>query len=321
MASMPSPGFGTWRCDINLLEGAVYHAIKIGYRHIDCAGLYKNEHIVGAAIKHAIVDGFIASRKDLWITSKVAPTQMEAELVEPAVRKSIADLGCEYLDHYITHWPYAVDPSCTISPAPAEARRGYSIEAYMKVWRAMEALVDAGLIRTLGCSNTTVMKLEQLLAHARIRPTAIQVEMHPFLGQPSLVHWCARHSITVTGYCPLGSPGRPAQYRAEGDPDVLGSAIVQEIASEVQRSPAQVVLKWAVQRGTIPLPRTTTLARMEENWEGCHGSWSLSQAQMERLDSLDASKRSVGRIMKGDNFVPGGQDWREVWDEDYTPTD
>lgn len=317
---MSAPGFGTWRCDINLLEEAVYHAIKIGYRHIDCAGLYKNEHIVGAAIKRAVADGII-QRKDLWITSKVAPTQMEPELVEPAVRKSIADLGCDYLDHYITHWPYAVDPACTTAPAPASARRGYSVESYLKVWRVMESMVDAGLVRTLGCSNTTVMKLEQLLAHARIKPLAIQVELHPFLAQPALVHWCARHGITVTGYCPLGSPGRPDQYRAEGDPDVLGNNIVKEIASEVGRSPAQVVLKWAVQRGTVPLPRTTTLARVQENWEGCQGAWTLSAAQMVRLDSLDASKGSVGRIMKGDNFAQEGTDWRDMWDEGHIAKD
>jgi diketogulonate reductase-like aldo/keto reductase len=216
--------------------------------------LYKNEHIVGRAIARAISDGII-SRSDLFVTGKLAPTQMQPEAVEPAVRKSLGDLfgslspSAAFFDLFITHWPYAVDPSCTVSPAPFALRRGYSDATYLSVWRAMEAAVDAGLVRSLGCSNMTPRKLHALCAAARIQPSNVQVELHPFLAQPRLVNFCKRRGIVVTGYSPLGSPGRPAAYRAEGDPDVLGSPVLQDVAARVGRSPAQVALRWAVQVG------------------------------------------------------------------------
>jgi alcohol dehydrogenase (NADP+) len=313
--SLPAPGFGTWRADPEKLEAAVYHALKTGYRHLDCAGLYKNEHIVGAAIARALADGILSSRSELFITSKLAPTQMDPELVAAAVDKSIKDLGVGYLDLYITHWPYAVDPACTTAPAPFSARRGYSPEAYLTVWRALEACVDAGKVRHLGCSNMTAKKLHALRKGARIPPTVVQVELHPMLAQPGLKAYCDRHAVVLTGYCPLGSPGRPAQYRAPGDPEVLTDPVVTSVAARVGKSPAQVALRWAVQRGTVPLPRSTNPDRIDENF-AVHG-WELSAEDMAALDGLDASRGSVGRIMKGDNFQSEGKDWREVWDEDW----
>lgn len=319
-ATLPVPGFGTWRCDVALLHAAVVHAIRVGYRHIDCAGLYRNEHIVGAAIKDAI-DAGLVTREELWITSKLAPTQMEPALVLPALQKSIADLGVGYLDHYITHWPYAVDPANTASPAPDAARLGYDLQAiYLPVWREMEAAVDAGLVRSLGCSNSTAKKLAALIAVARIPPVAVQVEMHPCLAQPKLVAWAAANGIAITGYCPLGSPGRPDAYRAEGDPDVLGSDVILAFAKETGHSPAQVALKWAAQRGTVPLPRSTNPGRISENFEGACGAWSLSAEAMTALEALDRSTGSVGRIMKGDNFAPAGAAWRDMWDAEWEPT-
>jgi diketogulonate reductase-like aldo/keto reductase len=246
---------------------------------------------------------------------------MEPALELPALQKSIADLGVGYLDHYITHWPYAVDPGNTVSPAPDAARLGYDLQAiFLPVWREMEAAVDAGLVRSLGCSNSTAKKLAALIAVARIPPVAVQVEMHPCLAQPKLVAWAAANGIAITGYCPLGSPGRPDAYRADGDPDVLGSDVVLALAKEIGRSPAQVALKWAVQRGTVPLPRSTNPGRISENFEGACGAWSLSAAAMAGLESLDTSIGSVGRIMKGDNFAPAGVPWRDMWDEEWEPT-
>jgi alcohol dehydrogenase (NADP+) len=323
-AALPAIGFGTWRCDIEKLDAAVYHGIRCGYRHIDCAGLYKNEHVVGAAIARAIADG-LCTRADLFITSKLAPTQMEPALVLPTLTKTLADLQVDYLDLFITHWPYSVDPACTTAPAPWEARRGYSAAAYLAVWREMEKAVDAGLVRTLGCSNMTAKKLDNLISGeggeggeqqcARIPPRVVQVELHPFLAQPALKSYADAHGIILTGYCPLSSPGRPAQYRAPGDPDVLTDPVVVEIAARAGKTPAQVALRWAVQRGTVPLPRSTTLARIEENADVF--SWALAPADMEALDGLDRTKGSVGRIMKGDNFQTEGLDWRGVWDEDW----
>lgn len=191
---------------------------------------------------------------------------MQTESVLPALQKTIESLfsgldkSAAYLDLFITHWPYSVDPACTVSPAPFEQRRGYSPDAYLSVWREMEAAVDAGLVRRLGCSNMTPKKLHALWAAARIQPVNVQVELHPCLAQPTLHAFCAARGIVLTGYSPLGSPGRPAAYRADGDPDVLRHPALVSVAARLDRTPAQVALRWAVQvsppkiwaRGSVP---------------------------------------------------------------------
>ena len=263
--------------------------------HID-TGPYRNENLVGDAIAEAISRGHIASRADLWITGKLPATAMAPAAVEPALRALLAALRTDYVDLYMTHWPYALAPDSTASPPLPEARLGYSAPAYLATWRAMEACVDAGLVRCLGCSNMTAKKLDALLGAARLPPVVVQNEMHTALAQPSLLRFAAARGIVLCGYCPLGSPGRPALYRAPGDPEVLSHPEVAAVAAAVGRTPAQVLLRWAIQRGTGPLPRSTSLARVGENWD-VHG-WALPEALMARLDALDCTKGSVGRIMK-----------------------
>jgi alcohol dehydrogenase (NADP+) len=312
--TLPVLGFGTWRCDVNLLRGAVADAIRIGYRHID-SGPYKNEAIVGAGIADAIAAGSIRSRSELWITGKLPTTAMDPSAVEPTLRKLLADLNVDYVDCYMTHWPYAIDPQNTASPPAPEFRRGYSPEAYLSTWRAMEACVDKGLARTLGASNMTPAKLRALAAAGtKYAPSLVQNELHPALASRALAAYCATNGIALCGYSPLGSPGRPDLYRSDGDPDVLTLPAVVAAAAETGRTPAQVVLRWAVQRGTVPLPRTTTLSRIAENADVF--TWSLTFAQMAAIDAHDLTANSKGRIMKGDNFAPPGVDWHDIWDEE-----
>jgi len=299
---LPCLGFGTWRCDVSLLESALLEAIRMGYRHID-TGPYRNEGIVGRTIASAIGQGLV-SREDLWLTGKLPTTCMDPSSVEPTLRKLLAELGTDYLDLYITHWPYALDPSSTASPPLMECRRGYSPEAYLATWRAMEACVDAGLVRSLGASNMTAKKLHHLLSAARIAPVVVQNEVHPALAQTELLEFCRAKGMLLCGYCPLGSPGRPDLYRAPGDPDILGDAVVKRVAEEVGRTPAQVALKWALQRGTSPLPRSTNLARIAENFAAGSADWELSEAHMRDLASLDCTALSKGRIMKGVSRLP-----------------
>lgn len=293
-----SIGVGTWRCDTALLPGALVEAVRLGYRHID-TGPYKNEGIVGAAIKECLSLGLIKSREELWLTGKLPTTASDPAAVEPTLRKLLADLGVEYLDLYITHWPYSLDPSSTASPPLPECRRGYSPEAYLATWRAMEACQGAGLVRHLGCSNMTARKLAALMEHAKVPPRVIQNEIHPALAQSELLAWCKKRGIVVTCYCPLGSPGRPDLYRAPGDPDILGNPIVIGIAQRAGVTPGQVALRWAIQRGTVPLPRSTNPGRIAENWGALAGGWALSGEDMEALRALDDTKDSKGRIMKG----------------------
>lgn len=311
---LPTVGFGTWRCDIDKLEEAVYTAIKLGYRHIDAANLYKNEHITGKAIQRAITDGLV-KRDDLFVTSKLAPTQMEPHMVRPMIEKSIADLCVGYLDLYITHWPYAIDSACTVSPAPTSARLGYDKVRYMQVWQELEKAVTDGLVRNLGCSNMTAMKLHDVLETCKIKPSVVQNELHPCLNQSLLKQYCDYHGIVLTAYCPLGSPGRPAAYRNPGDPEILTQPIILEISNKMGKTPAQVALRWALQRGTVPLPRSTNTERITENF-GIY-DWSLSNEDMEKINSLDLTVNSKGRIMKGDNFQIDNLPWQGVWDEEW----
>ena len=312
--TLPTVGFGTWRCDVTKLEDAVYNAIKLGYRHIDAANLYKNEHITGKAIQRAIQDGLV-TRKDLFITSKIAPTQMEPHLVRPTIEKSIADLGVDYLDLYITHWPYSIDSTCTVSPAPYSARLGYDKNRYMKVWREFEAAVEAGLVRNLGCSNMTAKKLHDIIENCTIKPSIIQNELHPCLQQNLLKQYCDHYGIVLTAYCPLGSPGRPDAYRNPGDPEILTQPIIIELGLKYNKTPAQIALRWALQLGTVPLPRSTNLQRIEENF-GIY-NWNLSPEDMQQIHTLDRTEKSIGRIMKGDNFQQENLPWQAVWDEEW----
>jgi alcohol dehydrogenase (NADP+) len=302
---MPALGFGTWRCDVALLEGALLEALRLGYRHID-TGPYKNEAIVGRALKEAIARGYVAARSDVWITGKLPTTASDPAAVAPTLRTLLAELQVDYLDLYMTHWPYALDPGSVASPPLPECRRGYSPAAYLATWRALEACVDAGLVRSLGASNMSARKLAALLPHARIAPVVVQNELHPALAAPRLLAFAAAHGILLSGYCPLGSPGRPALYRAPGDPDVLGDPRLLAVAAACARTPAQVALRWALQRGTAPLPRTTTLARVGENWGALAGDWHLTPQHMATLAEMDATAGSVGRIMKGVRVVVGG---------------
>lgn len=312
--ALPLLGFGTWRCDTTLLRAAVTDAIRLGYRHID-TGPYKNEAIVGGGIADAIAAGYIQGRGDLWITGKLPTTCMDASQVEPTLHKLLADLNVAYVDCYMTHWPYAIDPANAASPPSPEHRRGYTAAAFLATWRALEACVDKGLARSLGCSNTTPAKLRALLAEARHAPRLVQNELHPALASGALARFCAPRGIALCGYSPLGSPGRPDLYRAAGDPDVLTLPGVLAAAAATRKTPAQVALRWAVQRGTVPLPRTTTPARIAENADVF--GWALSDAQMAAIDGEDSTAGSRGRIMKGDNFALPGDDWRNMWDGDY----
>ena len=307
--ALPVPGLGTWRADLTVLEDAVYAALEAGYIHIDTAGLYNNAPQLRAAISRAVAAGVLKKHDDVFLTSKLAMTEMHPSAVRPAILRALEGLGVPKLNLFLTHWPYALDGSTT-----PPTKLGYSPEAYAAVWREMEAAVADGLVDHIGCSNMTQPKLAALLKTAVIKPACLQVEMHPFLAQPDLLAFCKEHGITVTTYHPLGSPTRPAQYRSPGDPDVLGDPTVLGVAREAGQSPAAVVLKWAVQRGTCPLPRSVTPARLRENLAACVGDWVLTREQMRALDGLDATVGQKGRIMKGDHLVEAGGDWRAVWD-------
>lgn len=206
---MPQVGLGTWQSAPGAVKAAVVAAIEAGYRHIDCAAGYGNEHEVGAALEDVIARG-VVTRADLFITSKLWVANCFTDLAEKSLDKTLADLKTPYVDLYLVHWPYWIKRDSPF-PAPMDARTGYDAAAFLAVWRVLEAAVDAGKVRALGTSNMSAKKLATLCAGARVPPAVNQVEAHPFLAQNQLQDWCTRHSIVCTAYSPLGSPDRPAR--------------------------------------------------------------------------------------------------------------
>jgi alcohol dehydrogenase (NADP+) len=309
--TMPVIGLGTWRTEPALLHAAIVHAIKAGYRHLDCAALYFNEHLIGAALKEVISEG-IVKREDLFITSKLMPTDMHVETAIGALDKTLASLGTSYVDLYLLHWPMRFPTKPSAFPVPPSERLGYDAEEIAKVWRLLEGAVDDGRIRSLGVSNFSAPKMADLWSRARIRPSVNQVEMHPALQQQELLAWHKHHGVVVTTYCPLGSPSRPPTFRHDADPDILNDPVITGLAAKHSKTPAQVVLRWAVQRGTVPLPKSTTPSRLDENI--AIFDFSLSEGDMAEIAGMDCGYR----FSRGQNFVPEGQTWEQLWDDEKT---
>jgi alcohol dehydrogenase (NADP+) len=302
---MPAFGLGTWKSAPGEVQTAVAHAIRAGYRHIDCARAYGNEKEVGAGIAECIAEG-IVKREDLWVTSKLWVFYYEPDRVEECLDATLADLGLDYLDLWLTHWPFAIGGS-TFPPSPENAL-GYSPERFLKVWRRVEAMHDSGKVRSIGVSNMTVSKLEALLPEARIAPVINQVELHPFLAQPDLKAYCDAHGITLTAYSPLGSPDRPDRLKSDDDIVPMADKTVKRVAEAHATTPAAVLIRWAVQRGTTVIPKSTNPGRIEANLKALE--LELSDEDMAALNGLDKG----ARLIRGAVFMtPEMKSWEDVW--------
>jgi alcohol dehydrogenase (NADP+) len=303
---LPMLGLGTWKADEEAVYGAVTEAVRAGYRHIDCAAIYGNEAAIGRALADLMGEG-VVSREDLWITSKLWNNAHRQNDVRPALQRTLDDLQLDALDLYLIHWPVVFRADVTFP----ESNDGYlSLEdvPIIETWRALEACVDEGLTRHIGVSNFSAHKLADLLGHCRIRPALNQVEMHPVLQQPALKAFCDDHGIAVTAYSPLGSTDRPAAMRAEDEPDLMALDPIREIASAHDATPAQVLLAWAVNRGTVTIPKSANPGRLRENLAAAE--IELTDEEMQRIRTLDQHRRLLtGAIWKG----PYNLD--NLWDE------
>jgi alcohol dehydrogenase (NADP+) len=249
-------------------------------------------------------------REDVWLTSKLWVASAHPDTAQEALAKTLADLKVDYLDLYLVHWPYRLKKGSAF-PAPPEDRLGYDREAYAAVWKVLEAAVDAGQIKALGCSNMTARKLTDLLKDARIKPAVNQVESHPFLSQAALKGFCERHGIVLTAYSPLGSPDRPARLIEEGDPAPLFDPVIQAVATRLGKSPAQVLIRWAIQRGTVVIPKSVTPSRIAEN--AAVTDFVLADEDVAAIAALDNGQR----LIKGHPWLLPGQTWQELWDLDF----
>lgn len=302
--------FGSDKYDGDRIAEAVYGAIRCGYRLIDCAAVYQNEEQIGRVLKRALDEGLV-SRKELFVTSKVWNDMHGKGQVGKACRQSLKDLKLDSIDLYFVHWPFPNyhAPGCGGDSRNPDSRP-FSVEEFMTVWRQCEELVDQGLVRYIGMSNMTIPKLEAVLPLCRIRPAALEMELHPGFQQPELFDYAVAHEILPIGYCPVGSPSRPERDRTREDvadtemPQILAAAKAHNI------HPAEVCLKWAVQRGQIPIPFSVKEEQYSSNLK-CVTQDPLTAEEMEAIRQGDKNCR----LIKGQVFLwEGAAGWEDLWD-------
>lgn len=299
---VPTVGLGLWKAPPGVVSTVVTEALKSGYRHLDSACDYGNETEVGAGIKEAL-DAGVCAREDIFVTSKLWNTFHRAEHVKPALMKTLQDLGLDYLDSYLIHFPISlkyVDPATRYPPewkhnpdVPEEDTLVLDPVPVSETWAAMEALVDEGLVRHIGVCNFNSSLLTDLLSYCRIRPAMLQIELHPWLQQTRLLELCQREHIKVTAFSPLGSSSyRELSMDKQLGTGVLGDEAVVAIASAHGKSPAQVVLRWGIQRmpGLLcVIPKTSRVERLAENMDLF--GFELTSDEMVSLGKLDRGLR------------------------------
>ncbi|KNG85536.1 protein GCY [Aspergillus nomiae NRRL 13137] len=254
-AEIPALGLGTWQSAPGEVEKAVSHAISVGYRHIDGAFCYQNEEEVGKGIKDALASGKV-KREDLFVTTKLWCTYHSR--VQEALDLSLKNLGLDYVDLYLMHWPLAMNPNGNHPLFPKHEDGSRDIvqsHSHVQTWKNMEKLLSTGKVKAIGVSNYSVRYLEQLLPEATVVPAVNQIENHPSLPQQEIVDFCKKKGIHITAYSPLGSTGSPL-FTAEP---------IVEVAKRKGVSPATVLLSWHVARGSSVLAKSVTPSRIEDN--------------------------------------------------------
>ncbi|CAH1175844.1 unnamed protein product [Phaedon cochleariae] len=285
---IPAFGLGTWKSKTGEVEQAVKDAIDIGYRHIDCAFVYGNEKEVGAALKAKLGDGTV-KREDLFITSKLWNTFHRPDLVEGALRVTLENLGLDYLDLYLIHWPQAYQEDTEIFPKDAAGNIIFSNVDYVETWKAMEKCSKKGLARSIGISNFNKKQIERVLEIATIKPAINQVECHPYLNQRRLIDFCRSKGIAITGYSPLGSPDRP--WATADEPQLMDDPKLKQVATKYGKSPAQILLRYQIERGVVTIPKSITKSRIQQNFDIF--DFSLSKEDIAYLDTFDCNGRFV----------------------------
>ena len=292
-----SVGLGLWKIEQEATAQVVQEAIDCGYRHFDSACDYGNEVQTGEGLAASLAKG-IVKREDLWVTSKLWNTYHRKEHVRPALEKSLHDLQLDYLDLYLVHFPIAQNyvpieerypPGWFTDPEAAypvvEADRVPIIET----WRAMEDLVQTGLVKEIGVCNFGCSLLRDLMNQAEIPPAMLQIEMHPYLTQEKLTRFCHESNIGVTAFSPLGAQSYFQLNMAEAAESLLEHDLIKGIAAQHQRSPAQILLRWGVQRGTSVVPKTANVDRLRENMAVY--DFSLSDEDMSAIAGLNRNRR------------------------------
>ncbi|KAI9340975.1 NADP-dependent oxidoreductase domain-containing protein [Pilaira anomala] len=289
-------GLGTWLSKPDEVRKAVKFSLENGYRHLDCAYVYCNEDEVGQGIRDSGVP-----REEIFITSKLWNTHHRKEYVKSAVKASLKALGVDYLDLYLVHWPVSFINSGKPEETPTVPTMEYLIPKKdgkvqidkvdpLETWAAMEELVEEGLVKAIGLSNFNIEKISNVLKHCKIQPSMLQIELHPGLLQTELVDFCHKNKIAVTAYSPLGN-------NVYGEERIVDDPTIVSIAKKLGKSPAQVCISFAAQRGIVVIPKSVTPSRILENFQ----DFVLDQEDFDAIASL--GKRN---IRYND---PGVRDW------------
>jgi alcohol dehydrogenase (NADP+) len=289
---IPALGFGTLIPDPAVTLSATKAALEAGFRHFDCAERYRNEREVGQALNEGL-DGGGIKREDIFVTTKVWNTNHRPERVEPAFEGSLERLGVDYLDLYLIHTPFAFQPGDEQDPRDQDGNVIYDRDVTLAdTWKAMESLVDHGRCRAIGLSDISLEKLVPIYEAARIKPAVVQVESHPHLPETELLEFCKEKGIVLLAFAPLGHGARPGPLE---DPVILA------IAARVGKTPAQVLLAWAVQRGTALLTTPKSAERARENFDIS----ALPEDALDEINRIQTRQRLNDVVNTGSpGFIP-----------------
>jgi diketogulonate reductase-like aldo/keto reductase len=291
---LPAVGFGTLIPDLLATKQATRAALEVGFRHLDCAERYRNEEAVGDAIQEAFKAGTLR-REDLFVTTKLWNTNHRPERVKPAFDASRRRLQLDHIDCYLIHTPFAFRPGDEQDPRDEHGRVIYDSGVTLdETWRALERLVDDGHCKSIGLSDVTLDKLREIVASARIKPAVVQVESHPYLPEWELLEFCQEQGIVLLAFAALGHAMKPS---------VVDDPVIAAIAQRVHKTPAQVALAWAVQRGTAFLTTSTKPTRIQENFDV---STLPEDAMREIRERITTSVRFNTVVKTGvPGFIPG----------------
>ena len=304
---MPAFGLCTWKSGEGVVYNAVKTAIKAGYRHIDCASAYGNEKEVGKALSELFKEGVVA-REDVWITSKVWCNMHAKKDVIEALKQSLSDLQLDYLDLYLIHWPIAQKKEI---PFVSKVEDFISLDELPNelTWEGMEEAVELGLAKHIGVSNFGTKTLQQLMSNSKIKPEVNQVESHPYFQQDNMLSFCKANNIHFTAYAPLGSGDRAAKFKAVDEPILLQDPVITDIAKSKNATTGQVLINWAIQRGTSVIPKSVNPSRITQNFEA--QAIELSEEDMKKIEALDKNYR----FLTGEHWVYEGSPYtlESIW--------